>query len=47
MLNNRIKKAIKNVCIKVTRFSCGTASWNYSYQPKEPKSIKELINTKK
>ena len=42
-LNNKIKKAIKNMCVKASEFACGTASTNYTYQPKEPKDIKKQI----
>jgi cyclic lactone autoinducer peptide len=45
-LNNIIKKAIKNICVKASEFACGTASTNYTYQPKEPKNIKNVIKKK-
>ncbi len=44
---NLIAHSIAKVALIAVREASGTASWYGSYQPKEPKILKEYINKRK
>lgn len=44
---NLIARTIAKVALIAVKEASGTASWYGSYQPKEPKKLKEYINKRK
>lgn len=46
-ITNVIAHSIAKIASIAVREASGTASWYGSYQPKEPKKLKEYINKRK
>lgn len=44
---NLIARTIAKVALIAVKEASGSASWYGSYQPKEPKKLKEYINRRK
>ncbi|MDY4812838.1 MAG: cyclic lactone autoinducer peptide [Ruminococcus sp.] len=44
--NGVLKKSISNIALFMAKVANGTASANFSYQPKEPKNLKEMLKRK-
>lgn len=45
-MKEKISEVLKKMSLHAVKVSCNTASFNFSGQPKEPKSLKKYISNR-